>query len=150
MDNVNKPQHYNRSKLQPIEVIEDWELDFRLANVIKYIYRYRYKGKPLEDLSKARFYLERYINELERKEVPNNSKELPPILDQQDVLQEKESKDQGMQTVERVYFPTAEGLVECEGDPGLQKKLGRLQTGPHEDNLQDRRSPLFYKKGRNL
>jgi hypothetical protein len=33
---------------------------------MKYVWRYDYKGKPVEDLRKARWYLERLIEELER------------------------------------------------------------------------------------
>lgn len=36
---VNHPKHYNKGKLETIDVIEDWGLDFHLGNVIKYISR---------------------------------------------------------------------------------------------------------------
>jgi len=35
--------------------------DFCAGNAIKYISRYKYKGKPLEDLKKAKWYIERLI-----------------------------------------------------------------------------------------
>ena len=55
---VNHPQHYSQGKYEPIDVINDWKLDFNLGNTIKYIARAKYKGKELEDLKKARFYLD--------------------------------------------------------------------------------------------
>ena len=60
-DAVNKPDHYTKGNIEVIDFIEDQNLDFRAANVIKYICRYRYKG-GLEDLLKAMWYLERLIS----------------------------------------------------------------------------------------
>lgn len=58
-DPVNSPEHYRQ---YPIEVIEITErLNFLLGNVIKYVLRADYKGKPLEDLKKAEWYLRREI-----------------------------------------------------------------------------------------
>lgn len=65
-DYVNKPKHYTKGKFEVIEVIEDWDLNFRLANAIKYIARHEHKGKPLEDLKKALWYLQREISIRER------------------------------------------------------------------------------------
>ena len=61
-DNVNSPKHYTKGKYEVIDVIEDWDLNFRLANAVKYIARHKHKGKPLEDLKKALWYLEREID----------------------------------------------------------------------------------------
>lgn len=61
LDPINHPIHYNQGNIQPIDVIEDWELGYHLANVIKYIARCEFKGKKLEDLKKANWYLERYL-----------------------------------------------------------------------------------------
>ena len=55
------PKHYTQNKIQPIEVIEDWKLDFRLANAIKYIGRHPFKGTPKQDLEKAIWYINRFI-----------------------------------------------------------------------------------------
>ena len=62
---VNNPKHYGGrdNPYEAIKVIEAWELDFSLGNVVKYIARagkkdeYRY----LEDLQKAAWYLDRAI-----------------------------------------------------------------------------------------
>lgn len=66
-DDVNNPSHYRRTNLQPIEVIERWNLPFHLGNVIKYVVRAGHKdpAKTKEDLKKAIWYLKRYIETLD-------------------------------------------------------------------------------------
>lgn len=68
-DAVNKPAHYTRGKIETIDVIEDWGLGFCLGNTVKYISRAGHKdpAKELEDLKKARWYLDRHIAMLEKK-----------------------------------------------------------------------------------
>jgi hypothetical protein len=67
---VNHPEHYGGSEnvYEAIKVIENWDLDFHLGNTVKYISRAGKKGvnKELEDLKKAKFYLDRKINNLEK------------------------------------------------------------------------------------
>lgn len=68
-DPVTLPEHYIQGKtIQPIDVIEDWNLPFHLAQVVKYVARYREKhpDDPLADLRKAQWYLARYISRLEQ------------------------------------------------------------------------------------
>ena len=65
-DMVNKPPHYNTStSIECIDAIQAATGDgfqFHLqGTVLKYVWRYRYKGKPLEDLKKARWYLDKLI-----------------------------------------------------------------------------------------
>jgi hypothetical protein len=58
--------HYDRCRVQPIDMIESWfsqkEFDgysgYLAGNVIKYLCRYPFKGKPTEDLNKAKIYLQ--------------------------------------------------------------------------------------------
>ena len=63
--NVSHPQHYGGADnpYEAIKVIEAWELDFCLGNVLKYISRAGKKGewKHKEDLEKAAWYLNRAI-----------------------------------------------------------------------------------------
>lgn len=71
-DNVNRPQHYADSKIEVIDYIEDKNLGFCLGNVVKYVSRAgkkhsvgkTNKEKMIEDLNKARWYLDRRIKEL--------------------------------------------------------------------------------------
>lgn len=59
-DAVQHPAHY--TWLGGIEVIDITEhLGFCLGNVVKYVLRADHKGKPIEDLEKAQWYLAREI-----------------------------------------------------------------------------------------
>lgn len=61
-DNVNHPSHYAEGRrYEPIDVIEDWELDFHLGNAVKYISRAGRKGDAREDIKKAAWYLNRWL-----------------------------------------------------------------------------------------
>jgi len=64
-DPVNHPAHYlSPTGLESIEIIEAFNLDFALGNVIKYVLRSSKKGTPLTDLKKAQWYLARAISNL--------------------------------------------------------------------------------------
>ena len=62
---VNHPPHYNTGNIEVIDAIEDWELDFNAGNVVKYVARHQHKANPVEDLKKARWYLDRLIERME-------------------------------------------------------------------------------------
>ena len=66
-DYVNHPAHYTDGKIEVIDFIEDKKLGFCLGNAVKYIARAGKKdpSKEVEDLKKARWYIERRIKELE-------------------------------------------------------------------------------------
>lgn len=68
-DMINHPSHYTSAGeiYETIKVIEAWQLDFHLGNVVKYISRYDKKGDPIENLEKAKWYLERKIKQLKEK-----------------------------------------------------------------------------------
>ncbi len=61
------PDHYTRLKPEPIDVIRAWDLPWCPANALKYIARYRNKG-GVEDLKKARHYLDLEIAEMEKND----------------------------------------------------------------------------------
>ena len=65
MDMVNSPPHYNKNGIETIDAIRamtDDGYEYYLQGVImKYLWRYRYKGTPVEDLQKAEWYLKRLI-----------------------------------------------------------------------------------------
>jgi hypothetical protein len=67
-DMVNHPKHYTQGKFEVIDIIEDQKLCYHLGNVVKYVLRASHKGKQLEDLSKAKWYLERKIQQLKKME----------------------------------------------------------------------------------
>jgi hypothetical protein len=60
---VNHPAHYGgeQNPYEAIKVIEAWGLGFCLGNALKYISRAERKGNALEDLEKARWYLDHEI-----------------------------------------------------------------------------------------
>lgn len=73
-DPVNKASHYNNGGIECIDAIAasmppTEYAGFLKGQVFKYIWRYRLKGKPVEDLKKARYYLDRLIQITEREEV---------------------------------------------------------------------------------
>lgn len=63
-DLVNHPAHYTQGKMECIDAIEGLGLPFHEAQVLKYITRWRLKG-GVEDLKKARWYLNRLIAQAE-------------------------------------------------------------------------------------
>ena len=60
-DSIN-PIHYKNGDIEVIDYILDQKFDYLEGNVIKYVSRYRNKG-GIEDLRKARWYLEKLIEE---------------------------------------------------------------------------------------
>lgn len=71
-DVITKPSHYCEGrKYEPKDVIRDWDLNFNLGNVVKYVSRNgRKQGESsLKDLLKAKTYLEFEIQELEKQGV---------------------------------------------------------------------------------
>lgn len=66
LDAVIHPDHYNFGSIEVIDAIDDWGLNFELGNVVKYVARAEHKGKTLEDLKKAQWYLDREIEKRER------------------------------------------------------------------------------------
>ena len=64
-ETVNHPDHYQGNKYEAIDIIEDYNLNFHLGNVIKYVLRADKKNNRVEDLKKAAWYLNR---EMEREE----------------------------------------------------------------------------------
>lgn len=65
-DMVNSPQHYKSGDIEVIDVIECYNLNFHLGNVVKYVLRSNGKGSMLLDLKKAAWYLKREIESLEK------------------------------------------------------------------------------------
>ena len=67
MSRVDHPRHYRKdSGHEAIDVIEAWGLNFNLGNTVKYISRNGIKDpeRQIEDLEKARWYLDREIQNL--------------------------------------------------------------------------------------
>ena len=61
-DVVNKPSHYNTGSIECIDAIEESMSSvafkgYLKGNCMKYLWRYDYKGKQVQDLQKAGWYL---------------------------------------------------------------------------------------------
>lgn len=72
-DCVNHPSHYETGKFECIEVMEETQSveavkNFCICNAFKYLYRHANKN-GLEDIKKARWYLDKYIELSERGEI---------------------------------------------------------------------------------
>ena len=69
-DMVNNPPHYNKAGIETIEAIRamtgDGFENYLQGNILKYLWRYPYKN-GLEDLKKAQWYLNKLIEEVEKK-----------------------------------------------------------------------------------
>ncbi len=72
-DRVNSPSHYMGGKTEVIDIIEDAVKDapkvrwgLLQGQVLKYMLRLWLKDNPIEDAKKARWYLDRLINKLEK------------------------------------------------------------------------------------
>lgn len=68
-DKVDKPAHYTSGGIESIDYMKDnMPLEafhgFLEGNTKKYLHRWRIKGTPVQDLKKARWYLDRLITEL--------------------------------------------------------------------------------------
>jgi len=71
-DDIHSPSHYLYGGLEVIEILrkkmtpEMFE-GYLMGNLLAYIFRYKLKGNPLQDLEKARVYLNWLIEEIRRK-----------------------------------------------------------------------------------
>ncbi len=126
-ETVNHPSHYNQGKFEAIDVIEDWKLNFNLGNAVKYIARCPFKQNKLEDLKKARWYIEREIKTVEKD-----------ISDA-----EKDTKD-----IEKFIFKEEINLFEMSAEERTEYIEGFLtmMTDAEQEDLLKYIEYLFYKK----
>ena len=77
MDKVNHPKHYGgeSNPYEAIKVIEAWNANFNIGNVLKYISRCGKKDREIQELEKAAWYLNREIEN--RKKVEGDEKYMP-------------------------------------------------------------------------
>ena len=65
---VQSPKHYTDKQIEVIDYIDDTVPDcysFYFGNALKYLSRHLNKGKPIEDLRKCIWYIERMIKDNE-------------------------------------------------------------------------------------
>jgi hypothetical protein len=65
-DTINHPAHYKVGGIETIDFIEAKKLGYNLGNVVKYVTRAGHKGNRKEDLEKARWYLNRELENLSK------------------------------------------------------------------------------------
>lgn len=65
---LQKDTHYHKCKIEPIEYILANNLGFCEGNIVKYITRYKDKGKPLDDLRKIKVYVDYIIDDLTKQQ----------------------------------------------------------------------------------
>ena len=72
IDMVNSPPHYNQTGIECIHAISAATGDgfkyYLQGNIMKYLWRFDYKSKPIEDLEKAKWYLDKLIEEVMAKD----------------------------------------------------------------------------------
>lgn len=66
---IDHPSHYNTGNIEVIDVIEDagFGEGFVVGNALKYLLRAKHKGNEIDDMKKARWYIDRRIQQLEGK-----------------------------------------------------------------------------------
>jgi hypothetical protein len=69
-EKVNHPKHYGGedNPYEAIKVIEAWNANFNIGNVLKYISRCGKKDREIQELEKASWYLNREIENRKRME----------------------------------------------------------------------------------
>ena len=77
MDNVNHPSHYV-GNTECIDVMEQTQgieavMSFCLCNAFKYLFRHKRKN-GIEDVRKARWYLDKYLEFVDRNQETNQNK----------------------------------------------------------------------------
>lgn len=66
-DNINHPSHYTNGDIECIDAIKASMctvefLGYLKGNIMKYLWRYRLKGREIEDLKKAQWYLDKLVS----------------------------------------------------------------------------------------
>ncbi|MDU6263728.1 MAG: DUF3310 domain-containing protein [Anaerocolumna aminovalerica] len=69
-DKINHPSHYTDGKIEVIDYIEDKKFNYHLGNAIKYISRAGKKDDYVQDLEKAKWYINREIERYQKEHVP--------------------------------------------------------------------------------
>lgn len=137
-EQVKHPQHYGgeENHYEAIKVIEAWNLNFCLGNVVKYVSRAGKKDpkKYLEDLEKASWYLTREINKLkasipEMKEKQQEElKDNPGLLDLlTGLIPERESKDPSLYVQN---FKKSERCLKCQKNKIIKEAEAVEQKAP--------------------
>lgn len=123
-DNVNHPDHYTQGGVECIDAMEAATVSKKgteaicTSNIIKYLWRYEAKN-GLEDVKKARWYLDRLITELEGKPA------VTPAKTQMQIVQEG---------IDRLDKLDREAFVQTLVDAGIVEELPAVTPEPECDH----------------
>ena len=82
-DTVHRPDHYTAGGIETIDFIKaklgDGFVSYCIGNVLKYVSRYAKKNNPVEDLEKAKVYLEWAIEAEKKRKIEAAFEELPKL-----------------------------------------------------------------------
>ena len=62
MSQVNQPKHYQGDRMNALDVIDAFKLNFCLGNAVKYVLRCEHKDNKVQDPEKAIWYLKHEID----------------------------------------------------------------------------------------
>ena len=75
-DPVSYPSHYNKGSIGCIDAIKSCQGDgfkfYLQGSILKYIWRYEHKSKPIQDLEKAKWFLDKLIATVQEEQDANN------------------------------------------------------------------------------
>ncbi len=129
-DAVEKPFHYNQYEHEVIELTEC--LGFCLGNAVKYILRAPFKGREVEDLKKAKWYLERLVDQQVnlRDEILLADKH----IDRLKALAETYDNETVSVLIDAAFDRDLEELTSVIGD--LEMQIKDLEEVKEEDGLE--------------
>lgn len=141
MKDLTKQEHYTNNGIEPIEIMQknfshDEFVGFCKGNVLKYLLRYKDKN-GLEDLEKAKIYLNWLIDEYTREDLNNTFDNIFAEYEREE--QEKRSCDCHCEDCENYEGCGADckGYKVVEGDKGLGVQLTLFDCKPMEKPLAD-------------
>lgn len=141
MKDLTKQEHYTNNRIEPIEIMRknfshDEFVGFCKGNVLKYLLRYKDKN-GLEDLEKAKIYLNWLIDEYVREDLNNTFDNIFAEYEREE--QEKCSCDCHCEDCENYEGCGADckGSKGVEGDKGLGVQLTLFDCEPMEKPLAD-------------
>lgn len=156
-DNVNHPAHYNHDGIETIDVIKAWTKDLKpfeaycMGNAIKYVSRWKDKG-GIEDLKKARWYLNRVIGDENKEAVPEWSQKMKDCLEkhaeQTNQIDEsrwiKVDSEPLCEDIWAQFFKGIDKAYRKDLDDGFYIRLrGRV---PKEKNSEDKKEDEWWKQ----
>lgn len=127
-DAVNHPKHYtsNPSGIECIQVTE--HMTFCVGNAVKYLWRAGLKGDALEDLKKAKWYIEREIERLTPEKVGGHEAEVRkcvPLINTRILITSSSHSWSGREAKLVGYIKDSPYPFQCENDEGFSAHLSR-------------------------